>query len=297
VSPTRRRLLAVLGAVTGIALAAVTLHTRERRYPLPQTTDRLLYLRSGAAAGRLALSFDALAADIYWIRTIQHYGRDYKNRGRASRFELLQPLLDLTTTLDKHFLIAYRFGAIFLAQSPPDGPGRPDQAIALLEKGLKANPDKWQLPYEIAFTHYLYTGDFDAAVVWFRKAAALPGAPEWIAPLAALTADKGGNRAGARQMLRELQASQEEYIRRSAERSLLQLDALDAVDQLQDLVRQYRERTGRPAPGWSDLVSAGLLRAVPRDQFKVAFVLDPATGTVRIAPDSPLMPLPPMLRK
>jgi tetratricopeptide (TPR) repeat protein len=268
VSSTRRRLLAVLGAVTGIALAAVTLHTRERRYPLPQTTDRLLYLRSGAAAGRLALSFDALAADIYWIRTIQHYGRDYKNRGRASRFELLQPLLDLTTTLDKHFLIAYRFGAIFLAQSPPDGPGRPDQAIALLEKGLKANPDKWQLPYEIAFTHYLYTGDFDAAVVWFRKAAALPGAPEWIAPLAALTADKGGNR-----------------------------DALDAVDQLQDLVRQYRERTGRPAPGWSDLVSAGLLRAVPRDQFKVAFVLDPATGTVRIAPDSPLMPLPPMLRK
>ncbi len=38
--------------------------------------ERLLYLQSGKTADRLMLSFDALAADVYWIRTIQHYGRD-----------------------------------------------------------------------------------------------------------------------------------------------------------------------------------------------------------------------------
>ena len=294
---TRNRLLGVLGVVAGIAVAAVTLRAREARYPLPQSTDRLLYLQSGAAAGRLALSFDSLAADVYWIRTIQHYGRDYKNRGREGRFELLQPLLDLTTTLDPHFLIAYRFGAIFLAQAPPDGPGRPDQAIALLERGFKANPDRYQLPYDIAFTHYLYTGDFEAAVNWFRRAAALPGAPEWIGPLAAATAAKGGNRSGARQLLQELRTAQEEYVRRSAERLLLQLDALDAVDQLQIVANQYRETHGRPASGWSELVAARLLRAVPRDQFQVVFAYDPVTGNVSVAPDSPLMPIPKMLQK
>ena len=289
---TRGGLLAVLGAVTGIGLAAITLNARDRSYPLPPSADRLLYLQSGAAADRLALSFDSLAADVYWIRTIQHYGRDYKNRGRAARFELLQPLLDLTTTLDPHFLIAYRFGAIFLAQSPPDGPGRPDQAIALLEKGLKANPDKWQLAHDIAFTHSLYTGDFEAAVTWFKRAASLPRAPEWIAPLAAGTAAQGGNRAAARQMLRELKGSQEEYIRRAAERMILQLDALDAVDVLQRLVGQFRERHGRLPTGWSEL-----LRVVPRDTSQVAFAYDPATGAVSISPDSPLMPLPKMLQK
>ena len=36
--------------------------------------ERLLYVRSGEAAKRIALAFDVLAADVYWIRAIQHYG-------------------------------------------------------------------------------------------------------------------------------------------------------------------------------------------------------------------------------
>ena len=108
----------------GIGLAGIPLRARDQHFALPHVGERLMYLRSGHTAGRLALSFDNLVADVYWIRTIQHYGRDYKNRRREDRFELLPSLLDLTTTLDPHFLIAYRFGAIFLALSPPDGPGR-----------------------------------------------------------------------------------------------------------------------------------------------------------------------------
>ncbi len=34
----------------------------------------MLYLRSPDAAQRLTLGYDALAADLYWIRAIQHYG-------------------------------------------------------------------------------------------------------------------------------------------------------------------------------------------------------------------------------
>ena len=53
-----------------------------RGYPLPPPAERLLYLRSGKAANRVLLSFDALAADIYWIRTIQHYGATASRRDR-----------------------------------------------------------------------------------------------------------------------------------------------------------------------------------------------------------------------
>ena len=69
-------------------------------------------------------------------------------------------LLDLTTTLDPHFNIAYRFGAIFLVHEPPNGPGRADQAIALLEKGSRRNPTRWQYAHDIGFIHYWYTGDY-----------------------------------------------------------------------------------------------------------------------------------------
>ena len=290
-----RTLGAVLIVSVGLALAAVTLRAREHRYELTPVAERLLYVRSGPSVARLSLTFDALVSDVYWIRTIQHYGRDYKNRTRACRFELLQSLLDLTTTLDSHFLIAYRFGAIFLALSPPDGPGRPDQAIALLEKGLAANPNRWQLAHDLGFTHYLHTGDYRAAAEWFQRAAAMPGAPLWISQLAATTMATGGNRQGARQLLRELQSAQEDYIRRSAERTLAQVDALDLIDYVNAQIAVFRTRTGREPGGWQDLIAAGLLPGAPLDPARVPLVFDPATRSVTLAPTSPLLPLPPML--
>lgn len=289
--------LLVLGVFAGIGLSAGILHARDAAYPLPPVPDRLLYLRSGKVADRLMLSFDAVAADVYWIRTIQHYGRDRKSGRTSGKFELLQPLLDLTTTLDPQFSIVYRFGAIFLALQPPDGPGRPDLAIALLEKGEAANPDRWQLPHDIGFIHYWYTGDYASAAVAFERAASRPGAPSWIAPLAATTKIQGGNREDARRMLQELRASQEAYIRQAAERALLQVDALDAVDLLDRAVSAFAGARQRYPSGWSDLVQAGLIPGIPVDAARVPFVYDPVTHAVSLSPESPLSPLPPVLRR
>ena len=132
---------ALLALTTAVALQA----GRDAAYPRRQrASERLLYTRSGAAVKRMALEFDALASDVYWIRAIQHYGGDRLAVDGRREYELLQPLLDLTTTLDPFFTVAYRFGAIFLSEAPPGGPGRPDQAIALLEKGIAVQPEKWQ---------------------------------------------------------------------------------------------------------------------------------------------------------
>jgi hypothetical protein len=170
--------IAIAIVVGGLALAAVTLRARDTAYTLPVAAEQLMYLRSGQVASRLMLSFKAVASDVYWIRAIQHYGSERKT---TSRFALLQPLLDLTTTLDPHFNIAYRFGAIFLSLEPPNGPARRDQAVALLAKGLANNPTRWQYAHDIAFIEYWYTGDKVAAARWFEKAAAMPGSPaSWI---------------------------------------------------------------------------------------------------------------------
>ncbi len=53
-------------------------------------SERLLYMRSGTAVKRMALGFDALAADVYWIRAIQHYGGDrLRARWTPTKYELL----------------------------------------------------------------------------------------------------------------------------------------------------------------------------------------------------------------
>jgi hypothetical protein len=139
-----RVLSAMLVAVatgTGIAASAEMLHGREKHFPLAEATDRFLYLRSGRTADRLALTFDSLVADVYWIRTIQHYGRDYKNRDRTGRFELLEPLWTSrppsTPTFSSHIDSARSFSL-----SPPDG-READRRSRL--SGLAANPTRWQL--------------------------------------------------------------------------------------------------------------------------------------------------------
>src|SRR5207248_2981851 len=83
------------------------------------------------------------------------------------------------------FNIAYRFGAIFLAEPYPGGPGRPDLAIELLQKGLRERPGKWEYMEDIAFVHYWYNHDYIAASDWFRKASELPEAPWWLRSMAA----------------------------------------------------------------------------------------------------------------
>src|SRR6476469_3959575 len=115
---------------------------RDRDFPVAPIEDDSLYLTSPRAARRMTLSYHALAADLYWIRALQYFGgtRRMVQAGQTigeerSRYAQLYPLLDLTTSLDPRFNLAYRFGAIFLAEAPPAGPGRTDLAIALLEKG------------------------------------------------------------------------------------------------------------------------------------------------------------------
>jgi hypothetical protein len=289
VTKARQRALgtcAVLALAAAIALQA----GRNAAFPIRDRTDAaLLYVRSGAAVQRLALGFDALASDVYWIRAIQHYGGDRLKPG-PRQYELLQPLLDLTTTLDPYFTVAYRFGAIFLSEAPPGGPGRPDQAIALLRKGAAAQPHKWQYLHDIAFVHYWHRQDPVAAATWFQRAAELPGAPNWLLPLAA-TMVTAGDRSTGKMLWQQILQSNEAWLKRTAERRLLQLKALDQVDELQVVV----DRAGLPAGSrltWENLVSRGVLPGIPLDPTGAVYGLDPGSGRVTIAPSSALNPMP-----
>lgn len=293
----RERLIGAIGVVAGLALAAGVLRASETRYRPDPSPKRLLYLRSGESARRATLSFKAVAADIYWIRAIQHYGRDKKSDRVEGRFELLQPLLDLTTTLDPHFNIAYRFGAVFLSFTPPNGPGRWDQAIALLEKGLRHNPTRWQFAYDIGFVHYFYTKDYAEAARWFNRAADMPGAPEWVRSLAARTAIQGGDIAGAEALFAELEQSPEAAIRQVGERGRLQIRALRAIDELTLRINKFHELNGRYPNGWDDLVRARMLSGAPVDDTGAPFLYDAPTHSVLISPASTLSPLPQLSRK
>lgn len=276
-NPTGR---AGIGAVCCLA-GAVTLHAAQDRWPAP-SVDRpeLLYVRSPSVMKRVLLGYDTFAADVYWIRALQHFGSERLSPPEHQRtYALLYPLLDLTTTLDPYFSIAYRFGAIFLGEPYPGGPGRPDLAVALLKKGIAAQPAKWQYLQDLGFVYYWHLRDHKTAAATFEAASAMPGAPNWLRPLAAVTLAEGGQRDASRALWQQLAKADEPWLRDSARLRLAQLDAMEIMDAW---ARFRRER--------------GVTPAMPLDPSGTPFVVDPATGDITIARESKLFPLPGQLK-
>jgi tetratricopeptide (TPR) repeat protein len=279
---------------------------RDARFALPTSEDESVYV-SRRAVGRLAFAFRPLLADIYWIRSIQYYGGHRRQivaqqalepppllareRPGALTYDQLYTLLDITTSLDPRFNIAYRFGAIFLAESYPQGAGRPDQAIALLEKGVDAMPERWEYLEDTGFVYYWDLHDYAAAARYFNRAADLPGAPWWLRGVAAATLARGGDRSSSRLLWRHIyDTATDDRQRQAAAVKLLQLDALDRIDQLQLLVDRYSSARRETARSWQPLIAAGVLRNVPFDPSGTPFELD--EGRVTVSGRSPLFPLP-----
>jgi hypothetical protein len=288
--PSNARLLLVLPLLLAAAVGLQVVRDRGRQSFEPPAG--MLWLRSGEALKRMALGYDAVLADLYWMRAVVYYGGERLKSASPPNYDLLYSLLDLVTTLDPRFNIAYRFGAIFLAEAYPSGPGRPDQAIALLQRGIDRT-GRWEYMHDVGFVYYWWLRDFPMAAEWFDRAAAVPGSPSWLKPLAATTLAVGGDRRSSRTMWQQLmQSSDTEWLRSNAEFRLTQLDAMDMIDVFNTLADRYTARAGRPAPDWSTLARGELLPFAPIDPAGVSLIIDPATGRIGLSPDSPLHPLP-----
>ncbi len=162
----------------------------------------------------------------------------------------------------------------------------------LLEKGLRARPDKWEYMQDIGFVHYWYRRDYRAAATWFEKASRVPGAPWWLASLAATTLAQGGDRRSSRQMWTAIHESADvDWLKRDAERRLLQLRALDEIDRLQGQVSDFLKRTRQSATAWPELIRARVVPGVMVDPSGAPYELTP-DGAVELSRRSSLWPLP-----
>jgi hypothetical protein len=282
----------MLGAIAVLMAAVVAIQVvRDRGWTPYEPEDSVLWIRSGDAAKRMALSYDNIVSDVYWIRAVIYYGG--RHRAASHRgFDQLHPLLDLVTSLDPHFKVAYRFGALFLSEPPPGGPGQPDRAIALLERGIEQD-GAWEYYEDIGFVHYWWRHDYVSAADWFKRAAGRPGAPNWLLGLAATTLAVGGSRESSRQLWTQLLNDVDaEYIRNQAEHRLKQLDAMDTIDELAKILQRFKDREGRMPSSWQELVTAERLRGIPVDPAGFPFVVDAQSGHIDVSKQSPMWPLP-----
>jgi len=238
------------------------------------TAEAALYIPSPKILQRMSLGYSGLLADIYWTRAVQYFGTEH--HVRSMQYKLLQPLLDIATTLDPHLTVAYEFGATFLAQKPPEGAGDPDAAVRLVERGVRENPSEWRLYYNLGFIHYFERKDYAAAADAFERGSRVPGALPWMKVMAAQMSQHAGDLQTARLLWSSLyQTTENEEIRDNAAKHLRALQVDEEVVLLEKLTAGFHERTGRWPANWSEITGAGYLRGVP---------LDPTRRPYRLAP-------------
>src|SRR5581483_6793904 len=183
--------------VVAFTLASVLLLRRVDQMRTGATLEEVLYVTSPKLVKRLSLGYEGLLADVYWTRAVQYYGGTHAKGG--GRYELLWPLLNLTTQLDPHLIPAYEFGSTFLSAPPPQGAGLPEKAAELVEFGIRNNPGDWHLYYDLGFLKYDQR-DYRAAADAFLRGSKLPNAHPFLAVLAARMAEHGGDTETARML-------------------------------------------------------------------------------------------------
>src|SRR5215510_14325289 len=136
-----------LVVIVGIVSAVLLVRWIDARRPPtdPNAIDESLYL-NGKTARRMSLAFNGLAADWYWMRSLQYVGRKVLSVPENVQLDsleqlnlkLLPSLLNAATTLDPAFMERYEYAAVVLPAV------NVQEAIRITQKGIEANPNAWR---------------------------------------------------------------------------------------------------------------------------------------------------------
>jgi hypothetical protein len=253
---------------------------------LKEERDYVL-LSSATLMKTMSLEYAPLMADFYWTRVVQFYGNKHV-RGEAN-LEQLWPLLDITTTLDPNLIPAYRFGAVFLSQRPPGGAGRPDLAVQLLQRGIKANPGFWRLYEDLGFVYYMDLKDYKNASEAFLEGSKNPKALIWMKIMAAKIAAQGESYETSFFLWNDIYTTTtDKQIKENAKTHLLLLRVREDCKKLDQLADGYEKRFGYRPKRVSELNQAGLLQGEAVDPLGYAYVFDD-NGKAVLNLNSPLL--------
>ncbi len=270
----RMSALVATGSLFVMGLHLLQVRIDEQRAVTPKL-QRFMYLPQGEYLRVAVLGYEQVVADLLWIQAIQAMG-ERKVTEEAGHW--IYRALDVITTLDPKFVRVYEAGGIALVTLVV----LVEESNRILEKGIQYNPEVWSLPYLLGFNYYFELHDDAKAADYIARASRLPGAPEYLAQLAArLYVSAREPQVAIDFLARMYEQTSDENVKSVLARRLKEVVVERDLQLLEGTISRYRERYRRPPERLEDLVGPGLLRALPREPFGGRYLYDPQTQTVR----------------
>lgn len=237
--------------------------------------EELSYLPKGEYLKIAVLGYDQFAADLIWLKAVQHLGATRQSKGG---YVWAYHVVNVVTDLDPKFLSAYlASGTVFGVWA-----GLHFESIEILRKGMRENPDVWQLPFYIGYDYFYELCDPAKAAPYFQAAARLPGAPSYLPSLAARMTVAGGDPSAALEFLQRLyEHTGDSRLREALEEKIKEVIVERDIRILQDSVQQHRARYGKLPRTLRELVARGIVSSLPEDPFGGRYELDRSSGGVK----------------
>lgn len=263
-----------LGALAGLLLAALLQRGIEARPASRAELHPLLYLPSGKYLRVAVLGFNGLAADIFYLWSIQYYG----NYEIADRYRYIEKIYgDVISELDPGYLDPYLIGSLIMNAEARD----PQMALRLLDKGIARNPKAWILPVEAGFVCYESLQDYVRAARYFETALKAPDVNPLVHRLYAGMYDKAGDkRTSFREWSEIHDTAKDDFVRTVAWNHMHDLKVEIDLADLRDRLRAFEAAAGRPPRRLLELKERRLVESLPRDPEDREYDYNPATGAV-----------------
>ena len=236
--------------------------------------ESLAQLPKGEYLKPALLGYQHLGADSLWLKLVQVIG---KKRNSADEYEWIYHALDVLTTLDPQYAYAYYAGGVILG----DLASRTDLSNRLLERGVRENPDVWNIPFLLGYNHYFLLGDPMRGAEYIMKAASLPGHPAYLPGLATRLAAEAGSPETALVFLGvRLQETQDAEMRMFYMNRMKEVIIERDIQQLERALGMYQAAHGNPPGTLTALVSDHILRGLPQEPFGGEYQMDVERGRV-----------------
>ncbi len=281
-----------LATLAALLLAAAGLTAASRLSLEPEASVRgavrnPAWLPSGKVLRIASFGQRLLLSDLYWLRAVSYMGETLLSR--SDRWEALLPLAEIVTDLDPRHGYVYQVTGSNLAGLA----NRHAEADRILEKGMRALPERWNLPFIQATNKFLFEQDYPAAARLARRAAEISKRPHLAllaANLSALVNTEDEYEAASTFLVQVLGQAETPEMRRELTERLVKVRTYQALSSLERAVASYRARTGRLPARLAELVPADL-PDLPADPSGGRFEYDPATGAVHSTVIGPRAPL------
>jgi len=132
-----------------------------------------LHVPSPERARALALGFEPVIADYYWIQALQVVGGSQRP---PDQNQTVARLMDLVTGLDPWVDHPYRFAALWLTDSADEV----RHANRLLEKGIAYHPLDWRNRFYLGYNLFFYLEDNARAAEALEGALGFADAPDYL---------------------------------------------------------------------------------------------------------------------